>query len=185
MSYPQGWCPNWLIMGIGPPPDDAHCSGIAKAIAHNRCSGGAGVRLPRMSTRFDIPEWLFQAAPPTPPADPYRVEALVNRFIAGKQEALFTAPDAFYRREAADAVDGAPAIGRRLQALRASILEQAADDGERAALGSRLDAHVEDALDGIGRHVANQRTTLERQFAEVKEAHNLIANLEKQSGAGG
>ena len=32
---------------------------------------------------------------------------------------------------------------------------------------------------------ANVRALIERQFAEVKEAHNLIANLEKQSGAGG
>lgn len=31
---------------------------------------------------------------------------------------------------------------------------------------------------------ANVRAMVERQFAEVKEAHNLIANLERRSGAG-
>jgi uncharacterized protein (TIGR02284 family) len=31
---------------------------------------------------------------------------------------------------------------------------------------------------------ANVRAMVERQFAEVKEAHNLIANLERQTGAG-
>ena len=31
---------------------------------------------------------------------------------------------------------------------------------------------------------ANVRAMVERQFAEVKEAHNLIANLQRQTGAG-
>jgi hypothetical protein len=53
-----------------------------------------------MSTPFEIPEWLFQAAPPSTPVDDHRVEALVNHFIARKQDALFTAPDAFYRLQA-------------------------------------------------------------------------------------
>ena len=48
-----------------------------------------------MSTAFQYPEWLPVAEPPPPPPiDDHRVEALVNRFIASKQEALFTAPDA-------------------------------------------------------------------------------------------
>ncbi len=32
----------------------------------------------------------------------HRAEGLVNRFIAGKQEALFTAPDAYYRQQGGD-----------------------------------------------------------------------------------
>jgi uncharacterized protein (TIGR02284 family) len=31
---------------------------------------------------------------------------------------------------------------------------------------------------------ANVRATVERQFAEIKEAHNLLGNLERRSGAG-
>ncbi|HEY4169911.1 MAG TPA: hypothetical protein VGM96_24180 [Reyranella sp.] len=110
-----------------------------------------------MSTAFQIPEWLFQAAPPPTPVDDHRVEALVNHFIAGKQEALFTAPDAFYRLEGGDAIQGQPAINDRLQVMRAATLDLARDDSERAALGPRLDLHIDDAADGIDRHVAEQR----------------------------
>src|SRR3954452_9562077 len=100
-----------------------------------------------MSTVFQFPEWLLQApSPTTAPADDHRVEGLVNRFIAGKQEALFTAPDAFYRLEGGDALDRQPALAQRLQDLRTSTLEQARDDSERAALGPRLDLHIDDAM---------------------------------------
>ena len=52
-----------------------------------------------MSTSFEIPEWLVaqSAPPPPPPVDDHRVEGLVNGFIAAKQDALFDAPDAYYR----------------------------------------------------------------------------------------
>jgi hypothetical protein len=124
-----------------------------------------------MSTAFEFPEWLVQAPPPTTPSvDDHRVEALVNRFIAGKQDALFTAPDAFYRREGADAVEGRPAIADRLQALRAATLDLARDDGERAALAPRLDLHIDDAMDGIDRHVAEQRRVHQRQVISERQA---------------
>ena len=48
--------------------------------------------------------------------------------------------------------------------------EDVALETYRAALGADLPASV--------------RAMVERQFAEVKEAHNLIANLERRSGAG-
>lgn len=47
-----------------------------------------------MSLEFDFPaEWSTTPAPPREPpeADHNRVEGLVNRFIAAKQDALFTA----------------------------------------------------------------------------------------------
>jgi hypothetical protein len=54
------------------------------------------VRPMRMSIPFEIPEWLVaQSDPPPPPVDDHRVEGLVNGFIAGKQDALFDAPDAY------------------------------------------------------------------------------------------
>jgi hypothetical protein len=123
-----------------------------------------------MSTAFQIPEWLLTAPPPAPPADDHRIEGMVNHFIAGKQEALFTAPDAFYRLEGADAIQGQPAINDRLQALRAATLDLARDDSERAALGPRLDLHIDDAADGIDRHVAEQRQVYQRQVVSQRQA---------------
>ena len=125
-----------------------------------------------MSTTFEIPEWLIEQSdpPPLPPVDDHRVESLVNGFIAGKQDALFEAPDAYYRTTGADAVDGAPAIARRLQDLRVATLEQARDDGERAALAPRLDAHMDDAMDGIGRHVEAQRLVFQRNTLGTRQA---------------
>ena len=49
--------------------------------------------------------------------------------------------------------------------------------GEDVALGAYRSA--------LGRDLpASVRAMVERQFAEIKEAHNLIANLERRSGAG-
>jgi hypothetical protein len=124
-----------------------------------------------MSTAFEIPEWLLTApAPPAPPADDHRIEGMVNHFIAGKQEALFTAPDGFYRLRGADAIQGQPAINDRLQALRAATLGLARDDSERAALGPRLDLHIDDAADGIDRHIAEQRRVYQRQVVSQRQA---------------
>src|SRR5579883_3097803 len=126
----------------------------------------------RMSKTIEIPDWLLRESPPSPPPSPvddHRVEGLVNGFIAGKQDALFEAPDAYYRTEGADAVDGAPAITQRLQDLRLATLDLARDDGERAALAPRLDAHLDEAMDGIGRHVA-QQTVRQRQIIATRQA---------------
>jgi hypothetical protein len=126
-----------------------------------------------MSKTFEIPDWLLRESPPSPPPPPvddHRVEDLVNGFIAGKQVALFDAPDAYYRTTGADAVDSAPAITQRLQDLRLATLDQARDDGERAALAPRLDAHLDDAMDGIGRHVAAQQTVRQRQIIGTRQA---------------
>ena len=111
-----------------------------------------------MAVPFEIPDgWSHDRPAASPPVDDHRVEGLVNGFIAGKQDALFDAPDAYYRQQGADALDGAPAIAQRLQDLRSATLDQARDDGERAALAPRLDAHLDDAMDGIGRHLEAQR----------------------------
>ncbi|HLG47921.1 MAG TPA: hypothetical protein VKY24_16885, partial [Reyranella sp.] len=126
-----------------------------------------------MSKTIEIPDWLLRESPPSPPPPPvddHRVEGLVNGFIAGKQVALFDAPDAYYRTEGADAVDGAPAITQRLQDLRNAALDQARDDGERAALAPRLDAHLDDAMDGIRRHVAAQQTVRQRGIIATRQA---------------
>jgi hypothetical protein len=137
-----------------------------------------------MSTTFQLPEWLPVAEPPpSPPVDDHRIEALVNRFIAGKQETLFLAPDAFYRLSGATAVGDAPATVQRLKDLRAATLEQARDDGERSVLGPRLDLHIDDAKDGIDRHVAEQRRVHQRQILSERQALiRRAAELEHDNG---
>lgn len=126
-----------------------------------------------MSAEFVIPDWMVPADPPPQPdfsnVDPHRVEDLVNRFIAAKQHALFTAPDAYFRTTGADAVDGAPAILDRLNALRDGTLDQADDDRLRATLGQRLDLHIADASDGIDRHAAAQREAFNRQVISERQ----------------
>jgi hypothetical protein len=146
-----------------------------------------------MSAEFVIPEWMTPAEPPPQPdtadVDPYRVEALVNRFIAAKQDALFTGRDAYFRHKGSDAVRLLPHITNWLLDLRNEQLArplpyypQSSDqlapeslirlltDGERAALGERLDAHIADAMDGINRHVAAQRDVLNRQTLAERQA---------------
>jgi hypothetical protein len=63
--------------------------------------------------------------PAPPPPDPRiaredkiandtRVESELNHFIAAKQDALFNAPDAFYRTQGRDAIDAVPVATRTL-----------------------------------------------------------------------
>jgi len=149
-----------------------------------------------MSVPFEIPEWLMPPAPPPPDTstvDPHRIEGLVNRFIAAKQDALFTGPDAYYRSEGRDAIMLLPFIKDRLTGLKDEQFAEALPDypqtragvtpesliqplteGERAVLGERLDAHIAEALDGINRHAAKQRDVLNRQT--LAERQRLIQN---------
>src|SRR6185437_15626577 len=142
-----------------------------------------------MAVPFEIPEWLVDqsAPPPPPPVDDHRVEGLVNGFIAGKQDALFDAPDAYYRTEGADALDGAPAIAQRLQDLRSATLTLARNDGKLAGLA---EAHASAAqelarLSGIApgsndeADVLNAarsqilRTAIEQRIANAKGAQAI------------
>jgi hypothetical protein len=56
-----------------------------------------------------------------------------------------------------------------LAQLRRSTLDQPQDDNERAVLGPRLDLHVDDARDGIDRHVAKQQDELTRQIISAHQ----------------
>ena len=125
-----------------------------------------------MSTEFIFPDWLpREPTPPSPPADDHRVEGLVNRFIAAKQATLFEAPDAFYRLEGGDAVEGEPAIRQRLQDLRTAALELARDQGERDALGPRLDtSHC--VLQYFRGHAAKYST-----LASLLQRHLVLASI--------
>jgi hypothetical protein len=138
-----------------------------------------------MSADFAFPDWWASAPEPPPPAPPPvdadRIEGQVNRFIAAKQDALHDAPDAFLRRTGADAVDGAPGVIARLSQVRDTMLDQASNDQERAALGPRLAANLAVAQDHINRHVAEQRDVLARQTIAERQALILQAAELKQN----
>jgi hypothetical protein len=115
-------------------------------------------------------------APPPPPIDPLvaredkiandtRVESELNHFIAAKQDALFEAPDAYYRRQGRDAVDGAPQAIQRLHDIKDVLLDGLANDYQRKRLSTALDAHMTLASDDIGRHSAEQSKEWQRQTA--------------------
>lgn len=120
---------------------------------------------------FRLPDWLPEASPPSPrpQVDGRRIESLLNGFIAAKQDALFIAPDAFHRRKGGDAIDGEPAMTQRLQDLRTATPEQARDDDERAALASRLDLQITDAMNSVGRHVAKQFPVWRREVVDERQ----------------
>lgn len=96
-----------------------------------------------MSAEFSFPDWWTSAPEPPPsappPVDADRVEGLANRFIAASHGVLHTAPDAFYGKAGADAVDGAPAVVAQLSDLRDATLDLARDEHERRALAARLE----------------------------------------------
>src|SRR5471032_167311 len=115
-------------------------------------------------------------APPPPPIDPMvareekiaaatRVESELNRFIAAKQDALFTAPDAYYRKQGLDAVDGAPQAIQRLHEMKDALLDGLANDYQRKRLGAALDAQMTLAGGDIGRHATEQGKVWQRQIA--------------------
>jgi len=112
---------------------------------------------------FVWPNWLPTAPdPPPPPVDADRIEGLTNRFIAASQDALHSAPDAFFSKAGADAVEAAPAVAAQLSGLRDATLDLARDEPERQALADRLERYHSVALDDIDRHVAGQRQGLVR-----------------------
>ena len=136
-----------------------------------------------MST-FEIPDWAMPRdadAPPPPPPDPAalreqqiadttRAEQGLNQFIAGKQSALFEAPDAFYRAQGEDAIHAAPVATQKLDDLRRDLLDRLGNDTQRQRLGDALDAQMQLTREGMARHVAEQSLAWQRQTAQDRIA---------------
>jgi hypothetical protein len=125
-------------------------------------------------TNFDLSS--IPVAPPPPPIDPLvareekisndtRVESELNRFIVAKQDALFAAPDAYYRKQGRDAVDSAPQAIQRLHEMKDALLDGLANDYQRKRLGAALDAQMTLAGGDIGRHATEQGKVWQRQIA--------------------
>jgi hypothetical protein len=126
--------------------------------------------------KFSWPDWLPTAPElPPPPVDPHRIEGFTNRFIAASQDALHDAPDAFFGKSGADAVEAAPAVAEQLSGLRDATLDLARNEPERQALADRLERYHSVARDDIDRHVAAQRQVLARQTIGDRQALNLRA----------
>src|SRR5476649_548194 len=127
---------------------------------------------------FIIPDWAMPqpATPPSPPdpriaredkiANDTRVESEFNHFIAAKQDALFHAPDAFYRTQGYDAIEAAPVTTRTLEQLRSGLLGRLANDYQRKRLGDSLDAQIQLTREQMARHVAEQSRAWQRQIAQ-------------------
>jgi hypothetical protein len=125
---------------------------------------------------FIIPYGAMPPEPPPPPPDPAavreqaiadntRAESELNRFMTAKQDALFNAPDAYYRTQGADAIRTAPFILDGLSRLKEDALDGLANDAQRRKLGAALDAHLQLTRDDIARHVAEQSKVWQRQTA--------------------
>ena len=103
-------------------------------------------------------------------ADDTRVEQALNRFIAGKQAALFEAPDAFYRRQGEDAIHAAPVAMQKLDDLRRGLLDTLGNDAQRERLRDALDAQAQLARAGMARHVDKQSLAWQRGVAQDRIA---------------
>ena len=76
-----------------------------------------------------------------------RVQDLNNRFITRMQDVLRTGPDAYLKREGADAIKAAGATTETLKVLKAEILGQGVNGYQRNRLGPILDAHFASAAE--------------------------------------
>ena len=131
---------------------------------------------------FEIPDWAMpQTADAPPPPDPAalrrqqiadntRAEQALNGFIAGKQAALFEAPDAFYRAQGEDAIHAAPMATQKLDELRRNLLNRLGNDTQRERLADALDAQMHLAREGMARHVAEQSLEWQRGVAQDRIA---------------
>lgn len=101
-------------------------------------------------------------------ANDARIDELNNQYLTGQIGVLSTGKDAFYTKQGADAIHGAPVTVERLGKLREDTMGQAVNEYQRRTLGARLDFHVADASSAIGRHVANQSLVWRDQVAKGK-----------------
>jgi hypothetical protein len=98
-------------------------------------------------------------------ADSTRAEEVLNRFMAPRQQALFEAPDAFYRSAGVEAIHAAPAVMQDLDRLRSELLDGLANDGQRRRLADALDGQMQITRESVARHLAEQSLAWQRQTA--------------------
>lgn len=99
-------------------------------------------------------------------ANDTRVQDLNNQYVSAQQKILFTAPDAFYRTQGADAINAAEPTTKALQDLKSSFLAQAGNGYQKDKLTSALDYHIDDATNAMSRHVAGQSIVWQQAVAK-------------------
>lgn len=139
----------------------------------------AGQQLERGAVGFGNASMILQRE-----MDETRVEDEVNGFISAKQNALYTAPDAFYRLKGAEAINGAQAATDKLLSLKTEAIGRAANPEQRRMLMRRLDGQMTEATEGMSRHVAQQATEWQKNTLAARstllqsETANDSANLD-------
>ena len=98
-------------------------------------------------------------------ANESRVQDLNNRFITRMQDVLRTGPDAFLKREGADAIKAAGATIETLKKVKAEIFGQAVNGYQRNRLAPILDTHFALGSEQIARHVDRQQQVYDRNVA--------------------
>lgn len=141
-------------------------------------------------SNFVYPEW--QLPPdyhkPPPPPDPEtqveintRVDDALNRFMAASHKALYSEPDAYFRLQGRDAVDGLPAITGLLAELKKQTLAGVRSDLVRQPLQQRLAGRIELDEHDIDRHFRQQkkawrRGVLDDRIELIRQRAGLIWN---------
>jgi len=103
-----------------------------------------------------------------------RVQDLNNQFIGQQQKLLYTAPDAFYRKQGADAITGAPDATQQLLDLQKGLIDQTSNEYQKQRLTGILNSHVNEATNGISRHVATQSIEWQKNVTQGKQ--DLVVN---------
>jgi SMI1 / KNR4 family (SUKH-1) len=124
-----------------------------------------------------LPQADLPSDPDTTIRDGTLAQSLNNDFIAGQQRLLYTEPDAFYRKQGADALATVPAVLGKLQDLRDRLLDTTTNAHQRQNLARSLDNHLIVSRDNIARHAAQQSLVWQKATAQ-----NRLDLLQKQAG---
>jgi hypothetical protein len=124
-----------------------------------------------------LPQADLPSDPDTAIADGTLAQSLNNDFIAGQQRLLYTDPDAFYRKEGADALTAMPTVLGKLQDLRDQLLDTTVNARQRQNLARSLDNHLIVSRDNVAHHAAQQSLVWQNATAQ-----NRLDLLRKQAG---
>lgn len=150
----------------GAPPAEAfgNISGAVAADRQGRDLQVAGAYLEKASNSVET-----IALQEMRDANEARVQDLANGFMSGTQFTLYTDKDAFYRKRGQEAINGAQSATDRLIELKKDALGLAANEYQKQRLSKIIDAQLNDATNGISRHVAQQSVEWQKTVAQGRQ----------------